>query len=293
MRKIEAELQGRLDSGATTLCTCWIVTRRDGVVLGFTDHDEDVDVDGVTCAALSSVAGSAQEVGLGLGIDSTEIDGALDSAAITAADIAAGIYDDAAVDRLLVDWSAPHLRLHLFRGHLGTITREGAAFRAELLGLSARLNAPVGRVCQHLCDASLGDARCGIDLARPDLTVSTTIREAGLRGVALDGLDGFAPDWFAHGRLVWLSGASVGREVAVLAHWVEDGVHWLALDTQTRAQTGDACRVMTGCDREARTCRDKFANLVNFRGFPHLPGEDWALTASPVSGERHDGGARS
>ena len=30
----------KLDSGATTLCRCWLITRSDGVVQGFTDHDE-------------------------------------------------------------------------------------------------------------------------------------------------------------------------------------------------------------------------------------------------------------
>ena len=55
--------------GVTTLCRCWIITRRDGVVQGFTDHDEDVVLDGVTCRAGSGLTGSEATQKLGLAVD--------------------------------------------------------------------------------------------------------------------------------------------------------------------------------------------------------------------------------
>ena len=58
MRIIPSALQEKLDSGVTTLCRCWIVTRRDGVKQGFTDHDEDIDIAGVTCRANTGLTGS-------------------------------------------------------------------------------------------------------------------------------------------------------------------------------------------------------------------------------------------
>lgn len=45
------------------------------------------------------------------------------------------------------------------------------------------------------------------------------------------------------------------------------------------------------CDKRWATCRDVFANAVNFRGFPTAPGEDF-LTLYPSEGERNDGGRR-
>ena len=32
-----------------------------------------------------------------------------------------------------------------------------------------------------------------------------------------------------------------------------------------------------GCDRALATCRDRFGNVPNFRGFPHIPGNDFVL----------------
>ena len=45
-----------------------------------------------------------------------------------------------------------------------------------------------------------------------------------------------------------------------------------------------------GCDRHLGTCRGRFGNVVNFRGFPHIPGSDFVLRY-PRSGDRADGGA--
>jgi uncharacterized phage protein (TIGR02218 family) len=42
-------------------------------------------------------------------------------------------------------------------------------------------------------------------------------------------------------------------------------------------EPGDAFTVTAGCDKRFDTCREKFGNRLNFRGFPHMPGNDFAL----------------
>jgi uncharacterized phage protein (TIGR02218 family) len=57
--------------------------------------------------------------------------------------------------------------------------------------------------------------------------------------------------------------------------------------------TGDRFRVIAGCNKTAAACRSKFSNFLNFRGFPHIPGEDW-LASYPVPGRPSgSGGALS
>jgi uncharacterized phage protein (TIGR02218 family) len=53
---------------------------------------------------------------------------------------------------------------------------------------------------------------------------------------------------------------------------------------------GDTFVVTAGCDKRFATCRDRFANGVNFRGFPHIPGNDFVVRY-PVSGEPGNSGA--
>ena len=45
---------------------------------------------------------------------------------------------------------------------------------------------------------------------------------------------------------------------------------------------GNTVRVTAGCDKSLATCRDVFANVINFQGEPHVPGID-ALAAPEVA----------
>src|SRR5258707_5481970 len=124
MRTIPPTLQTKLDSGVTTLARCWVVTRRDGAVLGFTDHDEDVVLGAVTCLAGTGLDSSEATAQLGLSVDGAEIAGALADDSLTEADLAAGRYDAAKVELHLVDWSEPTLGVQLATGLLGEVRRE-------------------------------------------------------------------------------------------------------------------------------------------------------------------------
>ncbi|MEO0359559.1 MAG: DUF2163 domain-containing protein, partial [Pseudomonadota bacterium] len=163
MRDVHPELQAKLDAGATTLCVCWLIEPTSGDALGFTDHDEDVAFEGLRFEAQSGFAGSGVERGLGLSIDNTSAAGAVCSRQIEEADILRGRFDGASVTKWLVDWTDPALRFLSFKGEIGEVRRGDVAFEAELRGLSEKLNRPVGRNYLHVCDAALGDARCGVD----------------------------------------------------------------------------------------------------------------------------------
>jgi uncharacterized phage protein (TIGR02218 family) len=291
MRAIDPELQARLDGGATTLCRCWRIRRADGVALGFTDHDEDVTFGGLVCRAGTGMDATALQIGTGLSVDNAQAAGALADAAIVEDDIRAGLYDRAEIDHWLVDWERPDLRVHLFRGRLGEIRRNDAGFEAELRGLAEELNAPVGRSLLRTCDRVLGDAKCGFALDAPGFSAEGVALDgsSGSRLVAV-GLEAFDADWFTGGALRWVAGGNVGRMSVVKMDRLRDGIRVLDLwSAPGRAlAAGDGFKVFAGCDKSAATCRRKFDNFLNFRGFPHMPGEDW-VTAYPKDGEVHDG----
>lgn len=163
MREIPEELAARIESGAATLCHAWIVERADGTALGFTDHDRDLTVDEVVCRAASGWTMGAAEGAAGLAPGDAAIGGALDDARLSEADVLAGLWDGASVATWRVDWLKPDLKVLMSRATLARIRREGAAFVAELEGPLAALDRVVGRTYGRLCDAVLGDARCGAD----------------------------------------------------------------------------------------------------------------------------------
>jgi uncharacterized phage protein (TIGR02218 family) len=288
VKTVSTDLAEALASRVTTLATLWRVTLADGRVLGFTDHDRPLVVDGVTHRAATGLGASEVVARADLSIGGGEIDGALDSETITVADLEAGLWDGAAIEIELVDWSAPDRRLLLRRGVLGDVSRLDGAFRAEVRSLAHRLDETRGRLFQHGCDADLGDARCGATLAWHAATV-VAVRDR--RRLVLSGVESIDEGNFDRGLLTVVDGAAAGARREIRVHRAEpDGTGielWQAL-TETVA-VGDRVRVAEGCDKRFETCRDRFAAAVRFRGFPHLPGNDF-LIASPSSGMVADGG---
>jgi uncharacterized phage protein (TIGR02218 family) len=286
MKILPPELQSHLDTGTTTLAWCWRLTRDDAAVLGFTDHDRDLAFDGTTFSAATGFTASQIKDGLGLSTDNLDVEGALSAAALSEDDLAGGVYDGARVEIWRVNWQDVQQRVLMRTGTLGDVARNGTAFTAEIRGLAQALQQPKGRLYQYACDADLGDARCTLDLSTTAYRAAGTVVSAqGTRVVVGALADIFAPDWFTRGRLTFTSGANQGRAQQIRRHSnVGDAVeielwqpfaHAIAVD--------DGFILTTGCDKHFATCRDKFANAVNFRGFPHIPGSD-ALSAIARSG---------
>jgi uncharacterized phage protein (TIGR02218 family) len=290
MRALHAGLRADLLSGATTLCRCWRLRRRDGLVFGFTDHDRSLEFEGVVFRADAGTDATALQIGNGLSVDNGQILGALADPTLNEADIRSGRFDGADIDHWLVDWRRPARRLHLFRGTLGEIRRTEHEFEAEVRGLAEALNAPVGRTITRGCDCVLGDRRCGVDLGDGRYGYETSAVAADAHRITGKEARGYSAGWFAGGVLRWISGANAGLSSVVRRDKVAGGARVVDLAAAPSASVtaGDRFRLTAGCDKQAATCRQKFRNFMNFRGFPHIPGEDWVV-AYPKGGETHDG----
>jgi uncharacterized phage protein (TIGR02218 family) len=114
----------------------------------------------------------------------------------------------------------------------------------------------------------------------------------GGRVLRFAGFAGFDDRWFEGGRIEVLSGAAAGLSGVVKSDRLSGAMRRVELWQSLRAPLapGDQLRLLAGCDRRAATCRVKFGNFLNFRGFPHLPGDDW-ITAYPRSDQANTGGS--
>lgn len=287
------DMRAHLSGGVTTLCRCWALTRKDGVQLGFTDHDGDLSFDGVVFRADTGLTALALQQGTGLSVDNTEAMGALSDAAISEADIAVGRYDGADVRCWLVNWADVAMRVLQFRGTIGELRRSGGAFEAELLGLTDLLNRPQGRVCQKPCSAVLGDGACRMDLNAPGYRVEAVVTRVDGTRIRLDGVAGFEAGWFQRGVLEALGGAAAGLRGVIKADVVGADGREITLWSGLAADLalGDTVRLTAGCDKRMETCRFKFDNLLNFQGFPDIPGNDWTV-AVPASATATGGSRR-
>ena len=220
MRVLTPLLAAATAPGAVgTLATVWILTRLDGTVIGFTDHDRPLTLQGVTCAPQTGLSPGAARAELGPRPGEAQMQGLLDAEAVTEADIAAGLYDRASLAAWRVDWTAPEASaLILWRGKIAALERTGSGYVAHVAGPLGALGLVTGRTYQRRCDAVLGDARCRVDLTQPAYQGAT-------------------------------------------------------------------------CDKGWTTCRDRFSNLINFQGFPDIPGDDF-LAVYAADSPANTGGSR-
>jgi uncharacterized phage protein (TIGR02218 family) len=263
-------------AGETTgFCTLWRITRSDSTVFRFTDHDRDVVMSDGTYLASSGYVASQARTQAGLNVDDVEVTALFDNAAITEADLAAGLWDGATVEIFSAIWSLPSAGARLIRkGAIGQVQHDGTVFRAELRGMMDRLGANVGRVVTPGCDAVLGDARCAVSLSTftHSLTVTAVTSRTAFADSALVG-PGTPAGYFNGGLITWATGANAGRSMEIKSH-AAAGAFTLFLPMVSNIAVGDTADVIAGCDKSLATCRDVFNNVVNFRGFPAVPGND-------------------
>ncbi|MEM8692895.1 MAG: DUF2163 domain-containing protein [Pseudomonadota bacterium] len=290
-----AEFRAHTAEGITTLCRAWAIRRMDGVTFGFTDHDQDLAFDGITFKADTGLSAGALTQSTGLSVDNAEAIGAISAAAVQEKDIEAGRFDRAEVNAWVVNWQNPDVRWLQFRGHIGELRRAGGAFQAELRGLTEALNQPLGRVYQKPCTAVLGDRTCRFDTSAPGYAVENEVQEVrDGRVFGWDALSGFDAEWFTRGRLDVLTGDAAGLWGMVKSDRQQGKTREIELWEPIPAliSAGDRVRLTAGCDKRFETCRLKFRNLVNFQGFPDLPGEDWVMAVPKASGVNSGGSRR-
>lgn len=274
MKSISANLATHIAGETTTLATCWRITRVDAQVFRFTDHVENLVVSGDTYLAATGYTASAVQSSSDLAVDNVDLEGVLDSATITEGDLLAGVWDYAAVEIFRVNYLAPADGvLWLRKGRLGQIRLNRATFVAELRGLAQALQQTIGEVYSPSCRANLGDARCGFNLA--SVTTTGTVTSVTSRSVFADSARTEALGWFDGGLLTWTGGANAGRTMEVKLWTLASKLFTLVLPMTGTVAIGDTYSVYPGCQKRVYTdCRDKFSNIVNFRGEPFVPGEE-------------------
>ena len=257
-------------SAVTTLTLCWRIERRDGVTFGLTAHDRDLVVDGLTYRAAPGMTPSAIVRDDTLDAPAMSVEGALSHAAIREGDLLAGRYDGARVAVFAIDWERTGAAVPVASGRIGAVEAGRGSFAAEVLGGEVRLEAPVIEATSPGCRATLGDRRCRVAM-RGRRKLVRVVAQEGERLVLAAGAG------FARGRLRWIGGGNGGLSAFVVAADAES----VTLEAVPGFEgKGALVELSEGCDGTLATCRDRFGNVANFRGEPHLPGID-LLTRYP------------
>lgn len=281
MLPINQPLQNLINAGITHLASCWQIDRTDGVTLLFTDHDAILTINGVNFLPAGSFSASARQKTSGLNEHNLEIVGVLDSTAITHEDLRAGRYREAKVTEYVVDWKYPWIGIiatHVW--WIGDTTFEDGKWSAAMTGITRWFSPAIGRIYGRICNWDLGDANCRFDTSTITVTpafVNTVVAGFAKKKFISPGLIGAGAAAFLNGKVTWLSGDNAGIAAEVKNFNTLTGEVDLYFAMPADIQVGDSYSIVRGCDKASTTCIGVFNNIVNFGGFPFIPGTDASL----------------
>jgi uncharacterized phage protein (TIGR02218 family) len=272
MKSIPLEFKKHLKSELSQLATLWKIERKDGLVLGFTDHDRDIIYNSVIYQSSGGYTPSAIETQTGLNVDNLNVQSVIDHSSITEEDIRAGKYDNADVEILRINWKYPSDGAMFQRaGKLGELTTGRLAFEAEIRGMMQPLSQRVGRIYTAGCQANFCDSKC--QLNEDDFSfigeVTQVIDNRRFNSSLLKE-NGF----FNGGILTFTSGKNNLIKTEVKISINSSGRLELYTAMIYDIQVGDTFKALRGCNKDFNTCKIIFNNEINFRGFPKIPGYD-------------------
>ncbi len=272
MKTLTPTMLTHIGGEVTNLRTCWKVTLTNNAVFCFTDHVDDLTVNGLTYIAATGYTPSAIASNSTLAVDNLEIQGVIDSTVLTEDDLQSGQWDFANVEIFQVNYlnlAAGVIKQH--RGKLGEVKMGRVTFVSELRGLSQQMQQTIGDLYTPTCRANLGDAKCGVNLAA--ITVNGTVSTVTDKRVFTDATRLESAGYFDGGLLSWTSGLNTGLGMEVKSFL--GGVFTLYLPMYYQILPTDTFTVYPGCKKRfVEDCTAKFNNAVNFRGEPHVPGND-------------------
>ena len=272
LRNIPSSLQDHLDGDTNTMANCWKITREDGTTFQFTDADIPVQLSDGEYTPMDSGKASAIENTADINTGDLTVQQIISSDHITVDDLNAGLFDGAKVEIYWTNYTNPDQgTITLFVGYFGEVKmRDDIDFEVELKSLSTKLEQTIGRKYTQQCDAELGDNRCGVDMSL--FTYSGSVTNVTDSQIFTDSGISEEDNYYRYGKLTWTSGNNSGLSMEVKGQ--VGGQITLLLSMPFQVQVGDTFDVGAGCDKYFDTCKNKFNNVVNFRGFPHIPGRD-------------------
>ncbi|MEL6529417.1 MAG: DUF2163 domain-containing protein [Pseudomonadota bacterium] len=266
------------DRDLDTVATFWRIYRRDGLMLAFTSHDRDLFFAGIRHRAAPGMVPASIRLTADLSEDSAEVRGALSHATIREEDLAAGLFDQAAIEIGAVDWETSDHHI-IYSGQIGRIEDDRRGFTAELRSAKRQLDQDLVPRTSPTCRALFCGPGCGQKSAKFTSVRELVSIDIDANAVAFEGIE---PESFIDGQLRFLDGPQTGIAFGIMS--AANGQ--LSLDRQLvdGTQIGTRTELREGCDHTVRTCAQRFGNAVNFRGEPSLPGNDLLSRYGPSSG---------
>lgn len=269
-------LAAYIEGGGGALCRLLTMTRADGLVYRWTDLDRSITIGGAEYRAGIGFNLSNLDHRGDASVSGGDLEALLAPEGVTRAQLLGGVLDGATAEVSVACYSQPELGAGVIAyGRIGANDEAvPGQTRLELRGLGQALTRQVVPVLTPGCSARFAsqpgeeERPCGIDPAAHTVPVSVIAATRDL--VAVSGLNPAA--LYTGGVLGFTSGALSGVRAGVRTADNATGALTLYVPLPEAPAIGDAATLLAGCDKSIETCRDRYANVARFRGFPFVAG---------------------
>jgi uncharacterized phage protein (TIGR02218 family) len=270
MRSISTQLQTEIDNG--TIANCILITRQDGVKYAFTDCEVALTVSGQTYTPAPGLQRLRLTTTANAEVSNQEFGSAWVD--VPESDLRGGKFDNCTVEVAWVSWKNPSYgKVIVFTGGLGDIVWTDEGFKADVVSFMKNLELILGNSYTAQCRHQLfsqaktgvigfcGVVNTGYSFTGSITSVITPKWKFGISSVKAD-------KYYANGQITFTSGLNNGLSAVVKIH--SNNEIELFLPTGFVVNVGDTFVIKAGCDKTRATCKNKFNNVINFGGFPHI-----------------------
>lgn len=276
-RTLGGPLTAHIGTRTHTRCSMLRIDLKDGTSIGITDHDKDLTFDlgdGVlSYSASTGILPSDVKLSAGFDADNFEVTGPI-ADPVTREAVLGGRFNRARARLFQVNWaSLGSGAIKILAGDVADARVEGGKFVLAITSDIARFNQVVGSVITPYCAADFGDARCGLT---PEAISATVTAVASDLSFTVSFAGSYANDYWNAGQVEFASGVLAGTAPVEIFDWTSGGVVTLFTALSDLPENGDTLTIRKGCLKTRDACKDN-GNILNFRGFPEVPGSDQAL----------------
>ena len=265
---------------ALTLCYCVRIQLLNGNTIGFTDLDDDLEINGVRYLAGASIEPTATAQNRGFEIDNARIQLLRDNPLLTPEMIVSGVANESRISLLLANYVNQSQAYTLLNGFIGEVDMTEGMIDIEINSVTQRLNKPVTRLTSPICPFEFGGARCGLDLDALGYRASS-VPIAGFRNVNssgsrdelfftlnMAGITFNISDELRRGFIEVETGANRGLRFDIEDYTVDgDELVITAFGHVSEAITqSDTVTITRGCSKTREAC-ESYSNIPRFGGF--------------------------
>ena len=251
---------------------CWRIERTDGFTVGFTEHDCPLKINGTIYTPISSPLPNSTNSTFELNVDNAGVEGIVFPGLVEQEELLAGKYDRAKVEVFLCNWLSGNKLRTLHYGEIGQIEFNNRIYKAEVRGITQKLQQARVRRTVSQCPLVFGESgpnKCNKNLS--GLTDSNSVTSVSSNAVFRIN-SGRPSGFYSEGKCTFTSGQNNGITMDIESSTGSTIFLWES--APFKIEPGDEIILTAGCAKTLEACKS-YDNIENFGADPFIPGTDF------------------